>query len=126
MICPKEPTKKPPIKVANEISFDQKSKLNATENILPGIELFSQGATTQLLSPLLRFTSEFEMDRCGSTAPWTPGKISSQENPENCIGADNFLSASGKKDFKTAFLEGYGQALGLLVLLRFTHCCAST
>lgn len=40
---------------------------------LPGIELFSQGATPQLLSPLLRFTTEFEMDRSGSTAPWTPG-----------------------------------------------------
>ena len=41
--------------------------------ILPGIELSSQGATPQLLSPLLRFTTEFEMDRCGTTAPWTPG-----------------------------------------------------
>ena len=41
--------------------------------VLPGIELFLQGATPQLSSPLLRFTTEFEMDRCGSTAPWTPG-----------------------------------------------------
>ena len=92
--------------VANQISFDLKSNLTSLENILPGIELFSQGATTQLLSPLLRFTSEFEMDRCGSTAPWTPGKLSSQENPENCIGVNNFLSPSGKKDFKTASLRG--------------------
>jgi len=42
-------------------------------NILPGIELFSQGATPQISSPLQRFTTEFEMDRSGSTAPWTPG-----------------------------------------------------
>jgi hypothetical protein len=45
----------------------------AEEDILPGIELFSRGAATQLSSPLLRFTTEFEMDRCGTTAPWTPG-----------------------------------------------------
>ena len=43
------------------------------QNVLPGIELFSRGATTQLSSPLLRFTTEFGMDRCGTTAPWTPG-----------------------------------------------------
>ena len=43
------------------------------EKVLPGIELFSQGATPQLSSPLLRFTPEFEMDRGGTTAPWTPG-----------------------------------------------------
>ena len=43
------------------------------QNVLPGIELFSQGATPQISSPLLRFTTEFEMDRSGSTAPWTPG-----------------------------------------------------
>jgi hypothetical protein len=43
------------------------------EKVLPGIELFSQGATPQLSSPLLRFTPEFEMDRGGTTTPWTPG-----------------------------------------------------
>ena len=43
------------------------------ECFLPGIELFSQGATPQISSPLLRFTTEFEMDRSGSTALWTPG-----------------------------------------------------
>ena len=42
-------------------------------NVLPGIDLFSQGATPQISSALQRFTTEFEMDRCGSTAPWTPG-----------------------------------------------------
>ena len=43
------------------------------ELVLPGIELFSQGATPQISSPLLRFTTEFEMDRSGTTALWTPG-----------------------------------------------------
>ena len=38
-------------------------------NILPGIELFSQGATPQIFSPLMRFTTEFEMDRSGATSP---------------------------------------------------------
>ena len=42
-------------------------------NVLPGIELFSQGAAPQISLPLQRFTAEFEMDRSGSTAPWTPG-----------------------------------------------------
>ncbi len=53
----------------------QKGKLSFVgwKNVLPGIELFSQGAAPQLLSPLLRFTPEFEMDRGGTTAPWTPG-----------------------------------------------------
>ena len=37
--------------------------------VLPGIELFSQGATPQISSPLMRFTTEFEMDRSGSTSP---------------------------------------------------------
>ena len=41
--------------------------------VLPGIVLLSQGATPQLSSPLLRFTTEFEMDRSGTTALWTPG-----------------------------------------------------
>ncbi len=36
---------------------------------LPGIELFSQGATPQISSPLMRFTTEFEMGRSGSTSP---------------------------------------------------------
>ena len=43
------------------------------KNVLPGIDLFSQGATPQILSALHRFTAEFEMDRSGSNAPWTPG-----------------------------------------------------
>ena len=40
---------------------------------LPGIDLFFQRATPQISSALQRFTAEFEMDRSGSTAPWTPG-----------------------------------------------------
>ena len=48
---------------------------------LPGIELLSQGATPPLSSPLLRFTAEFEMDRCGTTALWTPGYSRSQGEP---------------------------------------------
>ena len=44
-----------------------------TKNVLPGIDLFSQGATPQISSALHRFTAEFEMDRSGSNAPWTPG-----------------------------------------------------
>ena len=39
------------------------------KKVLPGIELFSQGATPQISSPLMRFTTEFEMDRSGSTSP---------------------------------------------------------
>ena len=38
-------------------------------NVLPGIELFSQGATPQISSPLMSFTTEFEMGRSGSTSP---------------------------------------------------------
>ena len=44
-------------------------RIQKYENILPGIELFSQGATPQISSPLMRFTTEFEMDRSGSTSP---------------------------------------------------------
>ncbi|KZR84573.1 hypothetical protein PMIT1342_00032 [Prochlorococcus marinus str. MIT 1342] len=39
------------------------------EMFLPGIELFSQRATPKISSPLMRFTTEFEMDRSGSTSP---------------------------------------------------------
>ena len=39
------------------------------KNVLPGIELFSQGAAPQISSPLMHFTTEFEMDRSGSTSP---------------------------------------------------------
>jgi hypothetical protein len=35
----------------------------------PGTELFWQGATPSLSSPLLRFTTEFGMGRSGATAP---------------------------------------------------------
>jgi hypothetical protein len=35
----------------------------------PGTELFLQAATHQLSSPQMRFTSQFEMDECGSTPP---------------------------------------------------------
>jgi hypothetical protein len=87
------------------------------EEVYPGIELFSQGATPQLSSPLLRFTTEFEMDRCGSTAPWTPGKPVStlrsvgglfflRLSPENCIDDVVLLSpcrqtiTSGNKAFR--------------------------
>jgi hypothetical protein len=39
-----------------------------------GSELFSQGATPQLSSPLYRFTSEFGMGQCGSNTPLPPSK----------------------------------------------------
>ena len=54
--------------VKNNFSL-KKALLRAFFNILPGIELFSQGATPQISSPLMRFTTEFEMDRSGSTSP---------------------------------------------------------
>ena len=65
-----EAIKKDHIKVVffYSIAFTRKSKMNH-ENFLPGIELFSQGATPQISLPLLRFTTEFEMDRSGSTTP---------------------------------------------------------
>ena len=50
-----------------------RSQLSMDENVLPGIELFSQGATPQISSPLMRFTTEFGMDRSGTTPLWTPG-----------------------------------------------------
>ena len=37
-----------------------------------GIELFSQGVSLQVFSPLKCFTSEFEMDQCGSIVLETP------------------------------------------------------
>jgi hypothetical protein len=78
-----------------------------------------------------------------------PLSLRSQESPENCIGfnlpASPFGAAgrSAGKDCRSCMaLERHrarpavlasactagvvGQALGLLVLLRFTHCCAST
>ena len=103
-ICPRVRTKKATVMVAHGVSFELIQRLIHLRKILPGIELFSQGAATQLLSPLLRFTPEFEMDRCGSTAPWTPGKLASQVNPENCIGQINFLMCSEKKDFRSVSL----------------------
>jgi hypothetical protein len=39
-----------------------------------GTELFSQTVTRQVSLPQLRFTSEFGMGRCGSTAPSAPRK----------------------------------------------------
>ncbi len=45
------------------------AKLGVNEKFYPGIELFLQEATLQLSSPLLRFTTEFEMDRSGTTVP---------------------------------------------------------
>ena len=58
-------------------SADQQQQLEGemvrAKNVLPGIDLFSQGATPQISSALHRFTAEFEMDRSGSNAPWTPG-----------------------------------------------------
>ncbi len=41
----------------------------ALVSISPGTELFFQGATPQVSSPLQRFTTEFGMGRSGSTAP---------------------------------------------------------
>ncbi len=74
-----ESTKKPPhqerLRLAMIAGIAQQctSKHQKKRIVLPGIELFSQGATPQISSPLLRFTTEFEMDRSGTTAPWTPG-----------------------------------------------------
>ena len=67
-------TKKPPL---GEVVFLWGWMLAATaqsstpvlRNVLPGIELFSQGATPQISSPLMRFTIEFGMDRSGTTPP---------------------------------------------------------
>ena len=59
--------KKPPLEGGWGISANYSTNLK--RKFLPGIELFLQGATPQLSLPLQRFTSEFEMDRCGSTAP---------------------------------------------------------
>ena len=68
-------TKKPPFRVASVKQLEPLSNSNncKMKKVLPGIELFSQGAAPQLSLPLLRFTPEFEMDRGGTTAPWTPG-----------------------------------------------------
>ncbi len=72
-------TKKPP---HDEVAFSRVVMVIASairtsstymENVLPGIELFSQGATPQISSPLIRFTTEFGMDRSGTAPPWTPG-----------------------------------------------------
>ncbi|WP_255100005.1 hypothetical protein, partial [Synechococcus sp. L2F] len=70
-----QPTKKPPFRVAFSVSLlsihhhqmtsSMKAKLGRNEKFYPGIELFLQEATLQLSSPLLRFTTEFEMDRSG-------------------------------------------------------------
>jgi hypothetical protein len=49
-------------------------------------------------------------------------KIFPQVNPENCIGDEQILLFRKKAQE----LIGDGQALGLLVLLRFTPCSAST
>ena len=49
-----------------------------------------------------------------------------QVSPENCIG-DRPLTLSRQLTVgKTSLESSCGQALGLLVLLRFTHYCAST
>jgi hypothetical protein len=47
----------------------QQVEIDGAKNVLPGIDLFSQGATPQISSALHRFTAEFEMDRSGSNAP---------------------------------------------------------
>ena len=49
--------------------FIRDSSIISEGKFLPGIELFSQGATPQISSPLMHFTTEFEMDRSGSTSP---------------------------------------------------------
>ena len=71
--APKIPNKKATLAGGFSSPADRFDQLGYGAKVLPGIELFLQGATPQLSSPLLRFTTEFEMDRCGSTAPWTPG-----------------------------------------------------
>ena len=72
--------KKPPLRVAFSSPMHGVITITPHElescgakNVLPGIDLFSQGATPQISSALHRFTAEFEMDRSGSNAPWTPG-----------------------------------------------------
>ena len=69
----KIPNKKATLSGGFSSPADRLDQLGYGAKVLPGIELFLQGATPQLSSPQLRFTTEFEMDRCGSTAPWTPG-----------------------------------------------------
>ena len=50
-----------------------------------------------------------------------------QVSPENCIGYPRFsLSREYVGSGSKAWSASCGQALGLLVLLRFTHYCAST
>ena len=68
-----KPNKKATLADGFSLPADHCDQRGYGAKVLPGIELFLQGATPQLSSPQLRFTTEFEMDRCGSTAPWTPG-----------------------------------------------------
>ena len=67
-------TKKPPLgEVVSSwgwmLAATAQSSTPVLRNVLPGIELFSQGATPQISSPLMRFTTEFGMDRSGTTPP---------------------------------------------------------
>ena len=67
-------TKKPPLAEVVSSAKDEECRNGnrftfVGENVLPGIELFSQGATPQISSPLMRFTTEFGMDRSGTTPP---------------------------------------------------------
>ena len=56
-------------RIAKIIKHQKRVHMDPFKKFLPGIELFSQGATPQIFSPLMRFTTEFEMDRSGSTSP---------------------------------------------------------
>ena len=57
------------VPIAKIIKHQKRVHKDPFKKFLPGIELFSQGATPQISSPLMRFTTEFEMDRSGSTSP---------------------------------------------------------
>ena len=68
-----------------------------------------------------------------SLSAWNEFRFCPQVNPENCIGNGNrspVVNSTSRQPltvWKSSDVEpSVGQALGLLVLLRFTHYCAST
>ena len=94
--------------------------------------LFSRGATPKVSLPLRRFTSEFEMGRCGSIAPEAPGKLGcccwlvvsrSYEQRRTNNKEQNLEDCTARGVNKTRIR---GQALGLLVRFGYIHYCTST
>jgi hypothetical protein len=59
-----------------------------------GIELLSRGATPKVSSPLLRFTSEFGMGRCGSTTLLTPSMVHTEPSRLHSPRENNFFWSS--------------------------------